>query len=106
MADKACEGREVALLLDRLQNPTPADIGAQSRMIRTNQSSQGKRTCRGVLVSGSKGSMSKSESKRVRRESFYCLQPRQVVLFGWPRAAEPKTKYFERSRGFYKASAI
>ena len=40
--------------------------------------------------------MSKSESKRVCRGSFYC-QPRQAVLCGLPRAAEPKTKHIEKA---------
>ena len=49
-------------LLDRLKNPTPADI-ARPRKIRKNQPPRGKRTCRGTLGSDPKGV---SPSQRVR----------------------------------------
>ena len=57
-----CKEKEVVSLLDRLKNPTPADI-ARPRKIRKNQPPRGKRTCRGTLGSDPKGV---SPSQRVR----------------------------------------
>lgn len=75
--DEAQGKKTVVSLLDRLKCPVPADIG-RPRKIKTNDSSRGKRRCRGSLLSDPKRV---SPTQRVREFENECLTVTRGDLF-------------------------